>query len=172
MNENSHREALMQDALGLHVRVCVPRQDSIREQDSESELQSLLCSGSMNRAVMNRAKSLDDQILPLVLPLIPQNDDSGPTRKPVPPKTIGNTRSHVVPHQYSIREQDSESEVQSLLCSGSMTRTKSLDDQILPLVLSFAIQINISSPTREHLSSKAAGNTRAYVHETPTAVFR
>lgn len=86
------------------------------------------------------------------------------------PRTIP-TRC-VVPRQNSIRAQDSESELESLLCSGSMNRAKSLDDQILPLVLSFAIQINISSPTRDHLSPKAAGNTRSYVYETPTAVLR
>jgi hypothetical protein len=38
--------------------------------------------------------------------------------------------------------------------------------------LSFAIQINISSPTRERVSPKAAGNTRSHVLETPTAVLR
>jgi|WetSurMetagenome_2_1015567.scaffolds.fasta_scaffold18334_2 hypothetical protein len=41
-----------------------------------------------------------------------------------------------------------------------MNKTKSLHDQILPLVLPFAIQINISSPTREHLSPKVDGSTR------------
>jgi hypothetical protein len=55
-----------------------------------------------------------------------------------------------------------------------MNRTKSRNDQLLPLVLSFAIQINISSPTQEHLSPKAAGNTRpdvAKTHLGPTVRF-
>jgi hypothetical protein len=54
----------------------------------------------------------------------------------------------------------------------SIHRTESLDDRILPLVLTCAIQINISSPSREHLSPKAAGDTRSRYHETPAAVFR
>ena len=49
---------------------------------------------------------------------------------------------------------------------------RSLDDQIFPLFLSFAIQINISSPTREHLSEKADRNNHSHGHEKTIAAIR